>query len=342
MKKILPILFIMLLLQVACKKEKSDFVTGYTPTLLEAANKSYTGNYFPFQVGFYWNWSGTETDKGSMSVKGAGYNQSGPLDDTYDVYGYMDVVDSEALTLPSNTYYVLKTNETTDDSLGNTYLNRYFQISDTAVVIRAILMEGMSEPMEVKNPVFLRRPLIVGDKWQTQPSADLAELTSDLGESGISNMNLTTNCMLFVLGGENVGSQPTVAVQERAEVSGTININDQEGTTGSITLNFTMDLKLDLGENIGIVRQTGTMQGTMSGSITSEGTTMTISLNVTANQTLMLSTDEYYVTSNIGMQKAPQLKSESVPTHSPISKLNNKQLKAAYKVLDRIKKMYML
>lgn len=308
MKKLIYLLFFVLLLQSACKKDKpaADFVTGYTPTLTETKGTVHAGDYYPFATGYSWNWSGTETTSGSETVTYNGQKQTQPLDATDNVYGYMDVNSPITITLPSGNYDVLPTSETDG-------LSRYFQVSDTAVVIRAILMSGMTSPIEVKNPVFLRKPLIVGDEWQSQPSVDFNQLLSQSGMSGLGSVNITIKCLIFVIGNEDItwnsATASTLALEERASVVGTINVNE-EGVTGTININFTLDTRLNLKENVGLVKQAMVLKGTMGGNLAGGGESLSLSMNVTENATVTL--DSYNVTAS-GLHRAPALKSaESV------------------------------
>ncbi len=333
MKKLIYLLFILLLLQSACKKDQkaSDFVTDYTPSLTEAKNTVYTGDYYPFATGYSWNWSGTETTSGSMTVTAEGQHQTEPLNGTEDVTGYMYVNEPETISLPSGSYTVLPTSETDGTS-------RYFQVSDTAVIIRAILMEGMSSPVEVTNPVFLRKPLIVGDEWQSQPTVDFNQLLSQLGMSDMGSVNMTIKCLIFVLGKENISwngsTTSALALEERASVVGTIDVNDG-GATGSININFTLDSRLDLKEDIGLVQNAMILKGTMSGTISDEGESASLSMNLSMNSTLSL--DSYSLTPS-GLMRTPVLKSGEpvILKKSSGNPMADKQFKKVMLILKKI------
>jgi hypothetical protein len=333
MKKLTYLLFALVALQTACKKDKpaADFVTDYKPALTEAASTVYDGNYYPFATGYTWNWSGNATTSGSMSISAGGQHQTEPLDGSDNIVGYMNVNGPENISLPSGHYTVLSTSETDGTS-------RYFQVSDTAVIIRAIKMSSMSSPAEVKDPVFLRKPLIVGDKWQSQPSVDYNQMLGASGFSSLGTIDITTKCLIFVLGTENIswnGSTSTMALQERASIIGKINVNES-GATGTININFTLDARLNLKENVGLVKQTMVLKGTMNGSISAEGQSASLSMDMTMNTTLTL--DTYNVTAS-GLHTAPALKSAESTVllkHSSGNPMADRQFNKVMLILKRI------
>jgi hypothetical protein len=331
MKKLINLLFVLLLLLGACKKDKkSDFVKDYSPTLTEAKDVVYAGDYYPFATGYNWYWSGSETTSGNMTVVYNGSKNSEPLNGTENVTGFMVVNGPITISLPSGSYAVLSTNETDNTT-------RYFQVSDTAVIIRAILMDGMTSPMEVKNPVFIRKPLIVGDKWQSQPSVDYNQFLSQSGMSG-GNIDLTLNCLIFVLGKENItwknATTNTLALQERAVITGKIDISES-GAGGTLNINFTLDARLNLKENVGLVKQAMTLNGTMSGNISGGGENVSLSMNINLNSTVTL--DNYDLTGT-GLLKSHALKSTETPIQKQLSgnPLAAKQYNKVMLVLKKI------
>jgi hypothetical protein len=331
MKKQIFIYLMIFLAIGACKKDKSaDFVTDYSPTLTEAANTSYSGDYYPFATGYNWYWSGSATTTGSMTVSAGGQKQTQPLDGTESVAGHMIVLAQENITLPSGTYEVLPTDETDG-------LTRYFQVTNTQVIIRAIKMSG-SSIVEVTNPVFLKRPLVVGDKWETQPSVDYNQLMnmSDLGSSGSVTVN--TKCMIFVLGQEaitwNSTSTPTIALQERASITGSVGMT---GVSGTINFNFTLDSRINLKENVGIVKQTQKLEGTMGGTLSYEGQSVSLSMNMTMNATMTL--NSYNLTSTSVVPGNSQIKSGEAYSKTNVSTGNQKFDAQIAKTMQLIKKI---
>jgi hypothetical protein len=300
MKKINYLIFAVLFLTVACKKDKTDFVDSYAPTLTEAAKTTYTGDFYPFATGYQWNWSGQSTTTGSMTTSYNGQSSTEAINETDPVTGYMYVNGSQSLTLPSGTYNVLSTNETDNTT-------RYFEVKESGVYIRAIKLSSMSSPAEVKNPVFIKKPLVVGDKWACEPSVDYNQLLNSSDMEGLGDMNITTKCELFVLGKENINwqssSTSTMALEEVATITGKISINES-GATGSVNMNFTMDARLNLKENVGLVKQTMKLKGTLSGSLSGGGESASIKMTINMDGTMTL--DSYYLS---GTGKPQTLKS---------------------------------
>jgi hypothetical protein len=331
MKNILSILFFILLLQVACKKENNDFVDSFTPTLTDPVKTTYPGDYFPFQLYNFWEWSGYEYDNGSVSYSSPEGNASESIDSSKADSGYMAVKYLTSITLSTGTYNVLETKET-----GN--INRFFQSTDTALIIRAIRLSDSGGLIEVKNPVFLRKPLVVGDKWQSQPYVDYNQLVQDMGGE-ITTSNINTKCLMFVIGKDNVNrkdtSRDTVVVEERAEITGFMN-TDEEGMTGKINLNFTVDAMYYLLKNFGIVDQTMILQGTVNGTFSSSEGSESININITSNQTLAL--DSCYLNETPLIKKVPNLKPCKINPQTG-NKLADKSLKKALTLVGRIKKM---
>lgn len=267
----------------SCKKDEAEsYVDGYNPTLKDAANTKYEGDYYPFATGYSWNWNGTMSLTGKMTVSAQGQSQTEPLDQNGNAYGFMNVLEKESLTLPTGTYNVFPTNETNG-------LQRFFEKNDTALLCRAVKQNYDSPIAEIKNPVFIKNPLITGDKWEANPSVDYSQL-SNLGGSA---SDIKVNSKIFVLGKEDItlnGSStptPTVLLEQRAEVTGTINVSSS-GLSGPLKMDLKIDLLLNLKKDVGLVKQTIKITGTISGSMTYAGTPVKVSMNLNMNSTLLL------------------------------------------------------
>jgi hypothetical protein len=270
----------------SCKKDsvKADsFVDDYSPVLTEAAGTVHNENYFPCITGSYWTWSGNITATGTSEIVYNGQKDSEPINENNSVYGYMSISEPVTVSLPSGNYLVFPTNETNG-------LSRYFQVSDSAVLVRAIKNSGLSTIAEVKDPVYLRRPLKAGDKWKAQPTIDYNDLISNEGYNP-SDFNLTINCGLFVVGTENVQlvnrMVSTVRLDERAEFNGTMNVNE-DGATGRLSINMTMDIKLNLLKDTGIVSQLIKINAKVTGSISDANGKMSVNFNVNLNEVATL------------------------------------------------------
>jgi hypothetical protein len=311
----------------SCKKDSSkpaSFVDDYVPQLTEATGTTYSGNYYPFNTGYSWNWSGTQTTTGSMQYSAMGQNETEPMNSTDPITGYMTVNAPMQLTLNSGTYTVYPTTETEG-------LSRYFQVTDTALCLRAIKSSSSSSIIEATNSVYLRKPLIVGAKWKSMPEVDLSEIFSETGYTG-SSAGVELKCSLFVIGKENITwksqNKETLVVQERAQVKGPVIIDDN-GTTGTINIDVTLDMKMNLLKDVGIIYEKATIAVKMSGTITDMGYQIGLNMNATMVQDLTL--DQY----NVVATSLPETKSAKANNSISYSKnaIINKYVK---KILNSI------
>jgi hypothetical protein len=329
MKKILMVLFIAFLFLGACKKEKSnDFVNDFIPILKEKANTKYIGNYFPLNLYNGWSWDGEMKTSGNFYVG----NTSLSLDGSGDAYESMIVGDTMTVHLSTGSYYVHITNESDGTS-------RYFQVTDTAVFLRAMYLNDSSDLVEVKNPLFIKNTLVVGDKWQTQPNIDVNSLISKLSQFGVSGIKINVKSKIFVLGKEFIDIYglrvPTIALQERVEMTGSITFNGLY--TGTLNMNAIADIQLNLEKDTGIVRQVSVINENADGNLKYAGTSGNIKINLTINQTAILSDFRIY---NY-YKKSVESKEISLTDQLKGNKLFNKQLDAVSKLFVVIQKLSM-
>jgi hypothetical protein len=334
MKKLIPVLSFILLIHLACSKDdtkKKDYVTDFTPVLTETSGKSYSGDYYPFKVGNEWNWSGTATTAGKMTISSGGQSQDEPLDGTENAYGYMNIVGNESISLSSGSYDVLYTSETDGTS-------RYFEVTDAAILLRAIRTSDMSEIAEVKNPTFIKIPLVVGDQWETEPEVDYSQFTSI--SDGIGSIDLTMKCKMFVLGNEDItwksAQTSTVVLQERALITG--KITPGQGMTGSININVTADIKMYLKKDVGIVKQDMTMVMSMNGTISAQGQSAKITMNANVESTMSLGS---YTLDGVYSYKSANVNNTN--KQLPIIKSNMKfakEINSAVSVVNKLKNSF--
>ncbi len=311
---------VFLVLLSSCKKDSDDpdYVNDYTPTLTENSGKVYTGDYFPFATGYSWNWSGTATTTGFIEVSAMGESEKNPLDDNSSVSAYMIVKSPISLVLPSGTFTVFPTDEPGD-------AKRYFIKTDTSLLIKAVqYLNG--NPAQVNDPVYIKEPLVVGDKWASTPSVDIKEMLSGTAMNA-SDINITTKCSLFVLGKEsfnwNGQNNETVKLQERAQAKGTMNVN-MNGMSGPLNIDVKMDIFLLLLKDVGILRQYGTMEIKISGKVTYNDIPVNINMETTQDQDLVLNTYDVinYKTALPKITPTNTLKSQRVYTkYSDVNKL---------------------
>jgi len=303
------VIFGFIILISSCSKDSSSpsYVDDYVPALNEAAGITYTGDYFPFDEGFSWNWAGTSNVSGS--VKAAGYES--PISQSGAAVGFMSVNSQTSLTLPSGTYSVFPTSETGG-------ISRYFIKTDSAILIKAIKNPSY-DPIEVTDPVYIRKPLIVGQKWYSTPSVDITKQLKQMGYS-TSEADLKIKCALFVIGKENFNwnsvNKETVRLDQRAQVTGTISL-DIDGVTGTLNVDVKMDMKLLLLKDIGLVNQNGTIVMKLWGPMYSQGIKVNIEMNMTMDQDLTL--DTYSLTSPSKIFVTSKTKSNKIKQYSQYS-----------------------
>jgi hypothetical protein len=240
-----------LIAQYSCKKDKNDesFVDGYNPTLTEKAGITYDGDYFPLNTGYNWDWQGQSTNKGTYEDES--------VNETDDVSGYMYIVQQKLIVLPSGSYTVYQTSETHG-------IERYFEKTASTVNLRAINnLDGSDNLIEVKNPCYIKMPLVVGDKWVAQPQID-NQLLSTIEDIDISNLQI--KCNFYVIGKENIiwkgQSTETIRIEERAEISGKAAYDDEK-----INVSATIMITLNLCKNIGVIMQKEDLNVTTSGDV---------------------------------------------------------------------------
>jgi hypothetical protein len=255
-----------LIAQFSCKKDKNDesksFVDGYNPTLTEKAGTIYNGNYFPLNTVTSWNWEGQSTSKGTYEGKS--------VNETDDVYAYMYIIQQKLIVLPSGSYNVYETSETQG-------IKRYFEKTDTAVNLRAINnLDGSDNLIEVKNPCYIKMPLVVGAKWKAQPQID-TKLLETIGDLDITNLKF--NCNFYVVGKENIiwegQSTETIRLEERAEITGKMSYTDGSNS-GTIDVSATIAITLNLLKDAGIISQKEVINVQTSGDVK-------MNLNVSSN-----------------------------------------------------------
>jgi hypothetical protein len=160
--------------------------------------------------------------------------------------------------------------------------------------------------VEVKNPVFLKIPLVVGDRWETQPEIDMESMMQEqIDFSG--DINLDMKCMIYVIGKEDVNwkgnNVETVRLDERAQAKAKINI-EEDGVKGTMSFDMQIMLNLNYLEGIGLIRQKSNLSLTMAGSFSGDGEKITINLDMDSEGNYILSSY------NFNNEKSASIKSE--------------------------------
>jgi len=286
---LVPILA-MLVSFASCKKDKVEpsFVDDYNAPLTEEKGTEHSGDFFPLDEGYYWDYSGYEEVIGEMKVSAPGINETEPIDESGNIHSYLVVNSLESINLTSGTHSVYPVRES---YFVDGYSYRYFEKTDEAINFRAF-NAGYGELTEVEDPLFIKIPLVVGDSWETQPSIDInSALSSDNLGLSTGEIDATIICKMYVIGKESISwdSQTVepVRLDQIAEAKISIPFNE-EGVSGKIDMNLKMTNILYLLENVGLIKQGLEMAMTINASLSAEGEKMTINMTVDSNGELNL------------------------------------------------------
>ena len=173
----------------------------------------------------------------------------------------------------------------------------YYQLSDTAVWIRASISASSDSIFEVNNDLFLKKPLVAGDAWKVEPDVDYAAMIQSMGSSSdikINSSSFSVSCKKFVIGTEEVtlfgGQHDAVRVDQVVDIAITMSISDptNASNTMAVTEHLTGTDKMYLVKDTGEVMegQEMTMMESMKG--VSDSVNISLDENVTSVGTLTL------------------------------------------------------
>lgn len=277
---------------LSCNKDDDIFsyVDDYDAPLTEEKGKTYSGNYFPFMEVNYWKYSGNESVTGEMTMNYQGEKETESLDDSYSCSSTISVSSPESKSLNSGTYTLYPVRETETVDYQTTYTTRYFQKATDVIYLRAIQLEN-SEIIEVKKPVYLKIPFVVGDKWEAQPEIDMGNMMeTQLEISGDAKLDM--RCMLYVIGKEAINwkgnNVETVRLDERAQAKGKINV-EEDGVKGSMSFDIQITLHLNYLEGVGLISQKSDLTLAMTGSFSGEGEKLTLDMKMDTEGNYILS-----------------------------------------------------
>ncbi|MGO9480246.1 MAG: hypothetical protein ACLP05_00500 [Candidatus Kryptoniota bacterium] len=278
---IFAVVIVSALLIAGCSNNGANptgYVNGYTVHLTDSAGTTYTGDFFPLYEGYTCYYSGDENVQYTATVTGEPAEVDsvvGPTD------GMLGVLDTQLVTLPSGAFWLYPIVE--NSGLGEYDTSVYYLKDAQAVYVKAMRASDGSFT-EMKNPVFIKSKLVVGDSWESSPQMDMAQLLE--GESGISasesSLQYNSSAKFFVAGHEFVdlpaiGTRNTVRLEQanQTSISGTI---VSQGT--SVTLNITGQFAVvyNLIADTGIAKQN--LTGTMSMTASAQGETVKINIDI--------------------------------------------------------------
>jgi hypothetical protein len=329
----------------SCNKNDDIFsyVDGYDAPLTEEKGATYNGDYFPFIEVNYWKYSGYESVTGEMTMDYQGEKDTESLDDSYSCTSTISVSTPESKSLNSGSYTLYPVQETETVDYETTYTTRYFQKATDAIYLRAIQLED-SEIIEVKNPVYLKIPFVVGDRWEAQPEIDMGSMMeNELDISG--DVELDMKCMLYVIGKEAMNwkgnSVETVRLDERAQAKGKLNV-EEDGIKGSMSFDLQITLYLNYLEGVGLISQKSDLSLSMTGSFSGEGEKLTIDMKIDSEGNYILSS--YYLNGekSINIKNEGEMKDlkNRFPglTDNPVIR---KKLEKCAEITDIIQKVFM-
>jgi len=333
MKSIVKVLLgsSLLLLNYSCEKDSESFVNDYNAPLTEAKGVKHEGNYFPLKDSFYWQWDGSERLKGKMSMTYNGQTQEEPMDETVQGYISYYVYAPEQISLTSGKYTVFPVEETSVVEGADSRSTNYYENAEDAIYLRAIKLED-GNMVEVKNSLFLKKPLVVGDKWESRPTMNLEEYFKDSGFE-VDESKVDISGATYVIGKETLEGTPTVRLDQRVEAKISMNY-DEQGVKGTMTFDIKGTFNTNLLENTGVFRQKSNLTMTMSANISGNGEKMTMTMNLTSE-------GEYNLITNSPEMKY-QIEKKGLKNASmdePENDLVKKQIKIGLRLAEVIQKI---
>lgn len=267
----------------------ASYANDYTPSYTDVAGKSYSGDFYPMEAGLRWDYGGTISMMTSLRVTGS--FAGGRIDETENTpvegqaTGSLELQAPVEIRVPSGTYEVYPERFTSFDPTSYDILTRYLERAGDTVYVRAIEGED-GQVIEVEDPVFMKTPLVVGDKWEASPRVDIDALTAGLGEAG--EMSISVNSLMHVVGVERIeiGGQmvEAVRVDQVADIEGSILI---EGS--NMDLSMTMLVVYYFKAGIGMVAQNmEEMSLEVAGSFAQGGERLTIEMTMSGSSDLVV------------------------------------------------------
>jgi hypothetical protein len=247
------------------------------------------------------------------------------------------------MSLSSGTYRLYPVRETKTVDYQTSYVIRYFEKSTDAIYLRAIKID-YGDIIEVKNPVYLKIPLVVGDRWETQPEIDMERVLEEQADIS-GDVNLDMKCMIYVIGMETMNwkgdNVETVRLDERAQAKAKMNV-EEDGIKGTMSFDIQIMLYLNYLEGVGPISQKSNLSLTMSGSFSGEGEKLTINLDMDTEGNYILSSYNFNqgksATINSGGVKENSKNRFSVISDNPIIQ---KKLERCLEISDIIQKVIM-
>jgi hypothetical protein len=210
--KVLTFFLIILILfsliyQTGCKKDEEDsplsYIEAYTVNLTEPKGTTYAGNFFPLEEGYTCYYSGSVDMLTEMTIPG--YD---PIEESIiaPALGMLKVLQIRDIPLNSGLITLYPVVDLSDiDGQITADTSRFFDKDAEAVYVKALKLADGSY-LEVKDPVYIKSSLVVGESWRTAPQMDMTELLAGELNEGIesSDMTLNAEAKFFVVGHEMI------------------------------------------------------------------------------------------------------------------------------------------
>ena len=294
----------------SCDKNSNSnpvsYIDGYQPDYTEAKGTSHTGTYFPVTEGlmrYYTGWmDGYITTKLNGTYGGQKIDESfADSLSSYECFLYTRILAPVPVLLSGQTYSLFPEEQVANLGLDEpTYFEeiiRYYEIDteDSTVYIRAVPYDG--DVVEVKDPVFVKPTLIVGDSWSSYPTIN----TSNYVSGGTETIDMKAKCKIFVVGKDSLTMSGTtesgmiyeqtfyaIQLDEVAEISATIKI--QSGDLGDMDMELSGKIlvHLYLAEDVGIVKTKEHVEFLMKGTISDSHGSVNIDISINVDDELML------------------------------------------------------
>jgi hypothetical protein len=256
------ICFCIVALFAGCSKKSNptSFIDGYNVNLTEAKGTSYSGDYFPIREGYTCNYQGSVSMRVTASIPGEG-NHDTTMNSS--AAGMLKVLPVRSIMVNGNSlslYPIIDMSTMMGDATYDT--SRFFMKNDSAVYIKAIKLSNGSFS-EVKNPIYIKSTLVVGDSWETTPEMDVAQLMQNqgLGDISMPNINFNAQAKFFVIGKEQItvpiGTKQAIRMDQANEItlSGSMVSDSIPGGSISISANAKLTAVYHLVKDTGMIRQ---------------------------------------------------------------------------------------
>ena len=280
------------------KKTSFPYVNNYQAEYTEAKGTKYTGDFYPIAPGKEWRYTGSMTGSDRITLKG---KENGmPIDTTFTEYYNSNYVQAIShilapvtATLSQKTYTLLPEEGYADIDLGYTSTNsypetmRYYEKTPAIVYIRAV-PDGEGGFIEVKDPVFIKSELVVGDSWISQPTMNTTQL------AGSEDVNMKALCKLFVIGKDSLKVTQYIPVPPfyLERIIEAVRVDEVAEITGSVSaVGTTMKLDAKLKANLLFADSVGVVASSEHAEITLKGgdSTLQLELYIIADLDLFLS-----------------------------------------------------